>query len=262
MIPAIPITQIPIGPVTIHFYGLIIGIAIIAGYTLAQKRATKYQISPSYLDSLLVWLLPSAIIGARIYHVLTNLQYYTQNPTSIIAIWEGGIGILGAIIASILILLYKSNKDKVPLLNLTDLLAPALALGQSIGRWGNYINQELFGPPTTLPWGLYIEVSKRPAHYQDTQTFHPAFLYESIANGVNCLILLYIAKNQNIKAGTITTLYLLQYGTIRLIMESFFRINTTLTAIILSSAMITIGLILLSKLYLNKPRLDSRKPNK
>lgn len=249
------IKSFSIGPLEIHFYGLIVGLAIIAGYYLAQIRAKKYGIQEAYLDKLIIWFIPTALIGARIWSVGVNINYYSQNPLKIFAFWQGGIGILGAITASVLVLRYRSKKDKIPIYNLTDLLAPSLALGQAIGRWGNYFNQELFGSPTTLPWGLYIEEIYRPQQWKQFSTFHPAFLYESILNALTLTLLLVISRVKYIPSGTITAFYLICYGATRILIE-LIRVNPDQNsqfgnirlASIISLVFILSGLVILHKI--------------
>jgi phosphatidylglycerol:prolipoprotein diacylglycerol transferase len=219
MIPSPSINAITIGPLTIHFYGIIIALAIITCYTLTLKLAKKKNISEKEVDHYYFITLPVAFIGARLYHVATNLSYYTKHPNLIPAVWNGGLGIMGGIIATLLMTVLISKKQKRPFLEITDLLAIVLPLGHAIGRWGNYFNQELFGKPTTLPWGLQIAPPNRPKEYLTNTTFHPTFLYESLLNLINFAILYWLYTHKQLKKGTTTALYLINYGIIRFTIE-------------------------------------------
>jgi phosphatidylglycerol:prolipoprotein diacylglycerol transferase len=256
MIPSPSISSIPVGPVTIHFYGLIIGLAFVLCYSILQRQTKRQEISPDLLEKMFLICLVAAIIGARAYHVITNWQYYSQFPTQIISIWNGGLGIIGGIATVVLTIYFLSKKYSKPFLQITDLFALVLPLGQAIGRWGNYFNQELYGKPTSLPWGLQIDVEHRIKGYEQFQTFHPTFLYESILNFINFAVLYYLYTKKNIKPGTVTSLYLVFYGIIRLFIESI-KLDPDVSAQIgplrvpqyLSIILIIIGLVLVRKKY-------------
>lgn len=258
MIPSPLINSLTIGPLTIHFYGLIIGLGILAGYYLAQKRAPYYQLSTDILDKLLMISLPTSLIGARLYHVLLNSSFYLKNPQKAFAIWEGGIGIMGAILAAMLTIYIFSKKLQIKFFSITDLLSPSLAIGQAIGRWGNYVNQELFGSPTSLPWALYIKPEHRPEIWQNFETFHPTFLYESILNFINAAILLKIANKGNHHPGIISGIYLCNYGIIRIVMEMI-RLDPDQhgyifgfrTASLVSGLLLILGLVILYRSHIS-----------
>lgn len=227
MLPPPPLNSFQLGPLTIHLYGLIMAGTILLCYELARRRAKHFHLSEKILDNIFLITIPFAFLGARAFHILTNLPYYQKYPTKILALWEGGLGILGAILAGLLTLLFLARKYHLSFFQLTNLFAPILALGQSLGRWGNYFNQELYGTPTELPWALYITPEKRLSNYSDFSTFHPLFLYESILNFLNFIVLINLHKIQNLphlpsvfRSLTPTSLYLLNYGFIRLFTEN------------------------------------------
>ena len=141
---------IQIGPITIYWYAVIILIGIIIAYIIADIEVKRQKLNKNFLSDLLFYLIPIGIIGARLYYVLFDLDNFIQNPISIIKIWEGGLAIYGAVIACIIFIYFYSKKIKIPFLKILDLLAPSLIIAQSIGRWGNFINQEAYGPITTL----------------------------------------------------------------------------------------------------------------
>lgn len=244
--------SIDIGPLSIHLYGLIISLAIYAGWHLAKKRAHLYKIPISIFDDpILLIPLVLSIVGARIYHVLDFWSVYSTNPKSIVYISNGGLGIWGAIVGLILGLYIVSKIKKTNLLSALDLVALPLLLGQVIGRFGNYINQEGFGLPTNLPWGVYIDKFNRPFEFLSSSHFHPTFFYEALLNLIFFFVLLKISIKLKFK-GQAFALYLIFYSISRFIVE-FFRIDTwTIGTIkiahIISLFTLAFGIYLLFKL--------------
>ncbi len=217
--------SIDIGPLTIHLYGLIIAISIYLGWLLAKKRAYLYKIPQALFDDpVLIIPLVLAIIGARLYHVVDYWDYYSVNFSQILAVWNGGLGIFGALIGAFLGFWIISKIRKINLLSILDLAAPSILLGQAIGRFGNFVNQEAFGPPTNLPWGVFISPENRPAQFLSSSYFHPTFFYEAAIDALFFAILLYLARRFNIR-GQMFALYLIFYSTGRFIAE-FWRIDT------------------------------------
>ena len=217
--------SIEIGPFSIHFYGLIIAFAIFAGWYLAKKRTKIYRVPQKIFDDpILLIPLVLSIAGARLYHVLDLWSYYGRNLAKIVEIQNGGLGIWGGILGMILGFLIVVKLKKLDFLNSLDLAAPSVILGQAIGRFGNYINQEGFGPPTNLPWGVPTDPENRPAQYLMYPRFHPTFFYEAILNFIFFILLLYLAGKVKIK-GQVFALYLIFYSVARTISE-FWRIDT------------------------------------
>ncbi|MBI2327702.1 prolipoprotein diacylglyceryl transferase [Candidatus Curtissbacteria bacterium] len=217
--------NISLGPLTFHMYGLIIGVAILLGWYLAKKRAHLYKISQSTLDdpTLLIPLI-LGIAGARLYHVLDYLNFYRQNPGQILSITSGGLGIWGALGGISLGFWIIAKVKNIKLLSILDLVAPSLLLGQAIGRIGNFINQEGFGPPTSLPWGVYIAPENRPIQFINSTNFHPTFFYEAILDGLFFILLIILTKRFKLP-GQIFGLYLAFYAAGRFTVE-FWRIDT------------------------------------
>jgi len=253
MIPSPPFNSINIGPLSIHLYGLIIGVAILICYQIASKNAKNQDITDPQFEKIFIFTIISAILGARVYHVATNWQYYQQFPIQIFYIWNGGLGIIGGIVFAALTLYLLSRKFKKPLFQITDLVTLVLPLGQAIGRWGNYFNQELYGKPTNLPWGLQIDSEHKLKGYEQFQTFHPTFLYESILNFLNFFLLYKLFKKTQ-KPGIITAVYFINYGIIRLFIESI-KLDPDVSSQIgplripqhLSIILIIIGLVLIRR---------------
>lgn len=233
-----------IGPLTIHYYGLIIATAVFVGWALAKKRAPRYKIPEKIFDDpILLVVLILALIGARIYHVLDYWGYYSQNPILIFYISNGGIGIWGALFGGLLGAYFVTKLRKLSILKVLDLVVPSLALSQAIGRIGNYINQEGFGPPTSVPWGVYISPDKRPFQYVQYSFFHPTFFYEAILDLAIFGVLIYFAGKSKVP-GHIFALYLILYSLSRFFIE-FYRIDTwTIGTIKIAQVLSVLTLIL------------------
>ena len=228
---------IHLGPLYIRFYGVIIVTGAIAGGYLASYEAKRLKLNPLFVWDLLTWLLIGGIIGARLYHVVTPSPSmmpagapnpYFTDPVKIIQLWRGGLGIPGGLLGGALTLwIYtKIKKESFPIW--ADILMPAVLLGQAIGRWGNFVNQELYGLPTDLPWRIYIAPQNRTAEYVEHSYFHPLFLYESILNLLGCIFLLWINRKHNSKLipGDITLGYFVVYPSIRFLLE-FIRVDSS-----------------------------------
>jgi len=180
-----------------HPYGLLISLGLLAGLAVAWWRKKVYGITQNDLENLFILTVPLGIIGARIYHVLDKWSYYSQNPGQIFAVWNGGLGIYGGVLGGLvgLGIFLRIKNFKLKILNLLDFLMPSLAIGQAIGRWGNFFNHEVFGPPTTLPWGWYIPANLRPEMWKNYSFFQPTFAYESLWVLIGFFILLIIEFN-------------------------------------------------------------------
>ncbi len=213
-----------LGPITVRWYGLLIATAVLLGVSLSQYLAKRRHVNPDLLSDLSIWLIIGAIPAARLYYVIFQWSEYAQNPGKIIAIWEGGIAIHGAILGGTLAALIFSKLKKISFWQMADLVAPSLILGQAIGRWGNFFNSEAFGSPTNLPWKLYIPPERRPPQFPNIEYFHPTFLYESIWDlGVFALLItLFFRSLQDkpkLKVGTLFLIYLAAYSLGRLWIE-------------------------------------------
>jgi len=227
-----------IGPLTIHFYGLIIMLGVIAATFLARWAAIRQGQNGELVWDMLVWMLIAGIIGARLWHILTpspslvtqgvTTYYYLTHPLDAIAIWRGGLGIPGAVLGGVLALFFFARKHHLPFLKWLDILAPALALGQAIGRWGNFFNQELYGAPTSLPWAIYIDPQHRLPGFENQAFYHPTFLYESIWNLGNMVMLLWLSRRfkDRLKIGDIFLVYLIVYPLGRFLLE-FLRLDSS-----------------------------------
>jgi phosphatidylglycerol:prolipoprotein diacylglycerol transferase len=213
--PEVPFLQW--GNFSVRWYGLLIASAVLIGVTLSQNLARRRNVNPDLISDLAIWLVIGAIPCARLYYVLFEWEDYAQRPADILAIWKGGIAIHGAIIGGLIAALIFCRIQKVQFWQMADLIAPSLALGQAIGRWGNFFNSEAFGRPTDLPWKLFIPYDARPLEYKGAEYFHPTFLYESIWNiAIFALLLVLFARDlkgkPKLQTGTIFLVYLITYG--------------------------------------------------
>jgi prolipoprotein diacylglyceryl transferase len=217
---------IHIGPLQLRAYGLMIALGVIAAVWLTGKRIVERRIGKSEdAAAIALWAVPAGIIGARIYHVITDPELFKGQWYRVFYIWEGGLGIWGGIGLGVAVGLLVARRRGIPLLPLLDAAAPGLALAQAIGRWGNYWNQELFGRPTTLPWGLEIDIQNRPDGYTQYATFHPTFLYESLWNLALCGLLLLIDRRHRLRPGRLFVVYVAGYTLARFFIERI-RIDT------------------------------------
>lgn len=229
----------------LRYYGLILVSGAFAGGYLASLEARRRGHNPDLVWDAILWALIAGIIGARIWHILTpppsmvaaglTTQWYLTHPLVVtdhglegaLAVWNGGLGIPGAVAGGLLGLYLFTRRAKLNFAEWADIAAPGIALGQAIGRWGNYVNQELYGRPSTLPWAIHISTPVAP--YTDPSLrFHPTFLYESIGNFIICLALLYIARRyaDRLKRGDLFILYMIFYPALRFAME-FLRLDSS-----------------------------------
>lgn len=215
------------GSLTFRWYGLMIAIGLLSAIFVSSYLAKSRGHNPDDVYSLAFWLAIGGIIGARLYDfIIIEFDYFIQWPLDIFKFWQGGLAIHGAIIGGIIAMIIWCKLKKQRFLNWIDLVAVSFPLGQAIGRFGNYFNQELFGRPTNLPWGIPIELHNRPEKFINQSHFHPVFLYESILNFILFLILLFLMKKNKLSVGIITLIYFFGYGLIRFLME-FIRIDET-----------------------------------
>lgn len=251
LLQAIDPVAFSLGPLEVRWYGVIIALGIILAFIVAQREMVKRGFHPEYLTDLLIWAVPLAIVGARIYYVIFKWDFYSQNPEKIIQIWNGGIAIHGALIASFLTAYFFTKKRGTSFWKLTDVVAPSLLIGQAVGRWGNFMNQEAHGGEVTR---TFLENLMLPnwiieQMYIDGKYYHPTFLYESVWNIIGVIILISLRK-VNLRRGEIFLLYIIWYSVGRFFIEgmrtdSLYLIGELRTAQVVSLLGIIIALILL-----------------
>lgn len=213
---------IEIGGFQLRWYSVLIVAGIFLAIWLTRREFARRGYSPDLVDDFAYAAVPLGIIGARLYHVLTTLDVYLRDPLAALQIWKGGLGIYGAVIGGVLGVWLVSRLRRVPFAVALDCGAPGLVLAQALGRWGNYFNQEIFGPPTSLPWGLYVAPEYRPAIYAAAERFHPTFLYESIWNVLVGVLLLWCSRRfwRVWRPGTLALLYVAAYSLGRFALEN------------------------------------------
>ena len=221
-IPSPSFNSIDIGPLSLNLYGLMIAFGVIAAVWLFGKRLEEREVgTKDDASAIAIWAVLAGVIGARLYHVVTDYDRFRNNWGEIPAIWNGGLGIPGGLLFGTLVGMYLAKRRAIPIAVAATCAAPAIALAQAIGRWGNYFNQELYGRPTGLPWALRID----PQHF-DTDvyvigtTFHPTFLYESLWSLGLCFLLLWIDKRWRPAPGQLFVMYVMGYGIGRFWVES------------------------------------------
>lgn len=267
-----------IGPIQLHWYGIIIASAVLIGGLLGTQVARWLNEDPDEGWSMLLPVMILAVIGARLYHVIHLWDYYVDNPALIPQIWNGGIGIPGAVAGGALgIFLYTRSKG-LHAARWMDIFAPALLLGQVIGRLGNYVNQELYGPPTSLcgvefpiclPWGIQIDADRRAGTPWDavtfppeTTTFVPLFAYEMVLNLIGMLVILYAMRRfgPRLFAGDAVLMYIMWYGTVRTALETYRVNNWTILGLPTAMWIGIIGVVLAATWFWYRHRRGGGSP--
>ena len=249
----VPPQFITVGPLTVYFYSLFILLGIILGFLLARPEAKRFGLASEELALSIFYALIPGFIGARLYHVIDLWSVYSAHPLQILETWNGGLGILGGLVGGLLGLgffwwlrwgtgsgpgwrqgnfpwLFNSRRQTgrsqhLPFLRLLDIYVPSVLLAQAIGRFGNWTNQEAFGPPTDVPWRIYIAPENRPDRYVGSSYFHPTFFYEAGFDFVGLAIVLLLRPRLRRRPGAVLGAYLVIYGLGRFIVE-FYRFGT------------------------------------
>ncbi len=210
------------GNIIIYWYSIILLLSFTIGCLLILKEAKKQGIPKDKLEDFMFYTIPICLIGARIYYVLFELEYYKTYPMDIFKVWEGGLAIHGGIIAGFLCLLYFTKKNKINIIKMLDILVVSLILGQIIGRWGNFMNGEAYGPTTSLSFlkSLHLPNFIIDGMYIDGSYHQPTFLYESIWNLIGLISMLIIRKTKINRLGLLTSIYFIWYGIGRYLIET------------------------------------------
>lgn len=270
-----PLVAFRVGPLTVYWYGIIIVTAVLVAGWVAAFEAKRRGENEDHIWNALILVVLLGIVGARLYHVFSSpaagglgWAFYREHPEAIFQIWNGGLAIYGAVAGGALGILLYAYRAKLSLLRYLDIGTPALLIGQAIGRWGNFVNQELYGPPTTLPWGIRIDEFHRIPPFNDlgqyplTARFHPVFLYESLWNLIGfCLILAAGRKLAGkLKEGDLFLAYLVWYPVGRLWVEALrpdaWKIGNIPTAQIISVVLIVAAIVLLVLRHRPSPQVQ------
>ena len=242
---------IEIGNIRIYWYSVLILMGVLLGSYIVTKESKRFNIPQSKISDMIFYTIIYGIIGARLYYVIFNLDYYLNYPIDIIKVWEGGLAIHGGIIAGIIYLIYYTKKNNVKLLQITDIFVPGLLIGQAIGRWGNFFNSEAHGSITTIEHlkKLMLPNFIIEGMHIDGNYYIPTFFYESLICIIGLIIILIIRRTRKIKIGQITGFYLIWYGMGRYIIEAYrtdsLMLNTLKQAQIISIIMIIVGILLI-----------------
>jgi prolipoprotein diacylglyceryl transferase len=211
---------IDLGPFFLHAYGVLYAVAVIAAVIITRRRWAARGGDPELVDEVALWGFPAGLVGGRLYHVITSWNEVPHTWWGPFAVWKGGLGIWGGIALGVIVGLWRVRKRGADVPSFMDAGAPSLLVAQSIGRVGNWFNQELFGKPTNLPWGLKIDPEHRPAQYADSPTFHPTFLYEIIWNLSLAGFLVWLGHHRNIRPPGLFALYVAGYSAFRIFEET------------------------------------------
>ncbi|GKU85125.1 MULTISPECIES: prolipoprotein diacylglyceryl transferase [Niallia] len=243
-----------LGPISVHWYGIIIACGIILGLWIATREANRLGWDKEIITDFIMIAAPVAIICARIYYIAFEWDYYSQNPSQIIAIWQGGIAIHGALIGAVLTAIIFTRTKKLSFWKLTDIVAPSLILGQAIGRWGNFMNQEAHGGETTRAFleSIYLPNFIINQMFIDGNYYVPTFLYESSWDLLGFVILFYVLRKLNLKNGELFLSYLVWYSIGRFYVEGLRTDSLMLTSnlrIAQVVSLILIGISIILFLY-------------
>lgn len=218
---------VQLGPLRANAYGLCIALGVMAAVWLSRRRWENRGGNPDQITSIAMWGVPGGVIGARLYHVATDWRSFQGRWHEVPMVWKGGLGIWGGVALGVLAGMYGARRQGLHVPTLVDVCTPGIILAQAIGRWGNWFNQELFGRPTTLPWGLEIAPRRRPDGYERFATFHPTFLYECLWNLAVLALLLAVERRTRgrMRPGSLFAVYVAGYTLGRFVIENV-RIDT------------------------------------
>lgn len=247
-IPSPSQSVLEIGPLSLRAYGVMIGLGVIAGVWLGGKRLAERGFDADYASELAMWGVPFGLVGARLYHVMTDWKSFRGRWIEAFYIWQGGLGILGGIALGVLGAYVVMRRRNLPVSMVLDVIAPALPLSQAIGRWGNWWNQELYGSPTDAPWAIEIDEAHRVAGHSADPTFHPTFLYESLWNFALVAFILWLDKKKVLRRGRLFAVYTGGYALGRLWIEAL-RIDSASKVAGLRINLWVFGAVLLISLY-------------
>ena len=242
---------IDLGFIKIYWYSITMFLGVISGIIVAYIEIKRKKINVSKFENMAFYAILFGFIGARIYYCLFNLDYYLNNPLEILMVWHGGLAIHGGIIGAVIAIYIYCKKNELSFLEMLDICAPALVIGQVIGRWGNFFNSEAHGGIVTKSFleSLHLPNFIINGMYIDGVYYHPTFLYESLLNLIIFIVLMILRKNKKIRIGTITGIYLMWYGVVRFFVESLRTDSLMLSSLkmaqVISIVLFIIGLILI-----------------
>ncbi len=219
-IPSPSWNSISIGPLELRAYGLMIALGALVAVMWSQKRLAARGGDPEDIATIAMWAVPAGLIGSRLYHVATDWRSFRGRWEDVPAVWQGGLGIPGGLMAGVLVGVLVARRHGLSMASVMDVMIPTIPVAQAIGRWGNWFNQEVFGRPTDLPWALEIDAVHRPAAHLDATAFHPTFLYEGLWNVALAVVLVRVERLSILRPGYIVALWVFGYGLGRLWVEA------------------------------------------
>ncbi len=280
LIDIIPPSGIPVGPLTIGLYGVSFVVAVAVMILVSQSEARRKGIDPGLVTSAIIVVAVFAIVGARLYHVIDDWDLYADDPLRVVLPPYAGLGLYGGIVgATIGIWVFLRGRD-IPFWRALDIVVPGTLLAQGIARWGNFFNQELYGPPTDLPWAIAIDCAHRVEAYAcspayphadvpapGTTGFHPLFLYESVLTISGGLIALLLSRRfgGHLRDGDLASFWMIWYGSVRLVLESFregwnWTILGVPTAVLIGIVLVATGIATTAWRHRRTPAAVSRDP--
>ena len=249
-IPSPPVNDFHIGPLRVTFYGIFVMTGVVVAWLVTKRRFADRGGDIEIAERIVIRVIIFGFLGARAAYVSTHLSRFEGEWWKVVAIWEGGLAIYGGLTVGAIVMYLYAKKWGVRFPDFLDSVAPAVPLAQALGRFGNYFNQELFGTPTDLPWGLEIDPRFRPEEYSQFETFHPTFLYESMMNVGLAFFIMWIGKRYPSMRGRLVGIYFLGYGFIRFLME-LIRTDTSFRFLGLSrNGWVSVGVMILGTLVL------------
>lgn len=219
-IPSPPGKSIGIGPLQLRAYGVAIAVGVLVAVWIAQGRYARRGGDPEALTAIAMWAVPMGLVGARLYHVITDYQRFQGRWWRVIEVWEGGLGIPGGLLAGVITGVVVARRRGLDVPTLLDVVAPAIAIAQAIGRLGNWFNQELYGRASDLPWAVRIDPAHRPDGLEHVATYHPTFLYEALWNVALAALLVRLDRTGRLRRGQLFVLYVAGYALGRLWVEA------------------------------------------
>jgi len=249
-IPSPPINDFHIGPLRVTFYGIFVMTGVVIAWLVTRNRFAARGGDPEIAERIVIRVVAWGFAGARLAYVSTHLSRFADEWWKVIAVWEGGLALYGGLTAGAIVMYIYTRRWDASFPDFLDSVAPAVPFAQAMGRLGNYFNQELFGTPTSLPWGLEIDPVNRPPQYANYETFHPTFLYEALWNVALAFFIIWVGKRYPSMRGRLIGVYFFGYGLIRFLME-LIRTDTTFRFLGLSrNGWVSIGVMLLGMLLL------------
>ncbi len=247
-IPSPPSDRLQLGPLTFRFYGLMIALGVLAGVEIARRRWSERGGEPDDIVEIAKWVVPAGLIGTRIYHVATDWKSYQGRWFDTLLIWKGGLGIPGGLVLGVLVGVWYVRRRGWDVNTVAHAVIPGVPVAQAIGRLGNWFNQEIFGPPSSLPWAVSIDSEFRPEEFPDEPTYHPTFLYEGLWNLALAYALIWADRRKFLKPGQMIPAWMMGYGVGRFLVEAVRRDAASLILGIrvnhwVSGAAVVIGLL-------------------